>query len=98
MTKTAQTIVNLLLTAALTTSTLVLATAGAYAKAEEVNDQALTLAAADTGAKTAWVETQKDVEARIAEDLNQKTALLSEKADAKLNAQLEAKLAKTFEI
>lgn len=95
MKKTAQTIVNLLLTAVLTTSTMVLATAGA--NAGEVDDQALTLAAANIGVKTAWVETQEDVEARIADELDQKTDVLSEKANAKLDAQLEAKLAKTFE-
>lgn len=68
---------------------------GVYA--DEVNDQTLALAAADIGVKTAWVETQEDVEARIAEELDQKTDALNEQANAKLDAQLEAKLAKTFE-
>ncbi len=66
--------------------------------AEEVNDQPLSLAAADVGVKTAWVETQEDVEARISEELDQKTDVLSEKANAKLDEQLEAKLAKSFEL
>lgn len=65
--------------------------------ADEANDQALALAAADLGVKTAWVETQEDAEARIAEELDQKTDVLTEKASAKLDEQLEAKLAQTFE-
>ena len=68
---------------------------GVYA--DEANDQALALAAADIGVKTAWVETQEDVEARIAEELDQKTDALNEQANDKLDAQLEAKLAQTFE-
>ncbi len=72
-----------------------LAATGVYA--DEANDQALALAAADLGVKTAWVETQEDVEARIAEELDQKTDVLTEKASAKLDEQLEAKLAQTFE-
>ncbi len=68
---------------------------GVYA--DEPNDQALALAAADIGVKTAWVETQEDVEARIAEELDQKTDALNEQANDKLDAQLEAKLAQTFE-
>ncbi len=72
-----------------------LAATGVYA--EEANDQALALAAADLGVKTAWVETQEDAEARIAEELDQKTDVLTEKASAKLDEQLEAKLAQTFE-
>ncbi len=72
-----------------------LATTGVYA--DEANDQALALAAADLGVKTAWVETQEDAEARIAEELDQKTDVLTEKASAKLDEQLEAKLAQTFE-
>jgi hypothetical protein len=43
------------------------------------------------------VETQEDVEARIAEELDQKTDALNEQANDKLDAQLEAKLAQTFE-
>lgn len=72
-----------------------LAATGVYA--DEANNQALTLAAADLGVKTAWVETQEDAEARIAEELDQKTDALTEKASAKLDEQLEAKLAQTFE-
>ncbi len=72
-----------------------LAATGVYA--DEANDQALALAAADLGVKTAWVETQEDAEARIAEELDQKTDVLTEKASAKLDEQLEAKLAQTFE-
>lgn len=71
-----------------------LVTTGAYA--EEIKDQALALAAADIGVKTAWVETQEDVEARVAEELDQKTEVLNDKANAKLDAQLEAKLAQAF--
>ncbi len=72
-----------------------LAATGAYA--DEAKDQALALAAADIGVKTAWVETQEDAEARIAEELDQKIDALTEKAGAKLDEQLEAKLAQTFE-
>lgn len=72
-----------------------LATTGVYA--DEANDQALALAAADLGVKTAWVETQEDAEARIAEELDAKTDALNEQAGAKLDEQLEAKLAQTFE-
>ena len=68
---------------------------GVYA--DEANDQDLALAAADIGVKTAWVETQEDVEARIAEELDQKTDALNEQANDKLDAQLEAKLAQAFE-
>lgn len=71
-----------------------LATTGV--NADELKDQALTLAAADIGVKTAWVETQEDVEARVAEELDQKTEMLNEKANAILDAQLEAKLAQAF--
>jgi hypothetical protein len=94
MNKTALTFVNLSLTAALTFATLTLATAGAHA--EEINDQTLTLAAADVGVKTVWVETQEDAEARIADELTEKTDVLSEKANAKLEQKLEAKLAQEF--
>ena len=72
-----------------------LAATGAYA--DEANDQALALAAADIGVKTAWVETQEDVQARIAEELDAKTDALNERANAKLDEQLEAKLAQVFE-
>ncbi len=72
-----------------------LAATGAYA--DDANDQALALAAADLGVKTAWVETQEDVEARIADELDQKSDVLTEKASAKLDELLDAKLAQTFE-
>lgn len=72
-----------------------LAATGVYAG--EANDQALALAAADLGVKTAWVETQEDAEARIAEELDAKTDALNEQAGSKLDEQLEAKLAQTFE-
>lgn len=64
--------------------------------AEEATNTELTLAAADMGVKTAWVETQEDAEARIAEELAEKTEVLNEKANAKLEEKLEAKLAQEF--
>lgn len=64
--------------------------------ADEVANTELTLAAADLGAKTAWVETQEDAEVRIAEELTAKTDVLNEKANAKLEQKLEAKLAQEF--
>lgn len=91
MNKTAKTFVNLTLTAALTFTTLTLATAGA--RADEINDQQLTLAAADLGVKTAWVETQEDADARIAEELAAKTDALNDEVNTKLEQKLEAKLA-----
>jgi len=91
MNKTALTVVNLSLTLALTFTTLTLATAGAHAN--QINDQTLTLAAADLGVKTAWVETQEDADARIAEELTEDTNALNEKVNAALEQKLDAKIA-----
>ena len=90
MKKTALLLVNLSLAAALTLAPL--------ANANDLNDQALTLAAADLGVKATWVETQEDAEARIADELTVKEDALNDKAHAKLEEQLEAKLAKQFEL
>jgi hypothetical protein len=90
MKKTALLLVNLSLAAALTLAPL--------ANANDLNDQALTLAAADLGVKATWVDTQEDVEARIADELTAKEDALNDKAHAKLEEQLEAKLAKQFEL
>lgn len=79
---------------ALIFATLVLTATGAFA--EEATNTQLTLAAADLGVKTAWVETQEDADARIADELTEKTEVLNEKANAKLEQQLEAKLAQEF--
>lgn len=79
---------------ALIFATLVLAATGAVA--EETTNTQLTLAAADLGVKTAWVETQEDADARITEELAVKTDVLNEKANAKLEQKLEAKLAQEF--
>lgn len=79
---------------ALIFATLVLTATGAFA--EEATNNQLTLAAADLGVKTAWVETQEDADARIADELAEKTDVLNEKANAKLEQQLEAKLAQEF--
>ena len=91
MNKTALTFVNLSLTAALTFTTLTLATAGA--RANEINDQTLTLAAADVGVKTVWVETQEDADLRIAEELAEDTNALNDKVNATLEQKLDAKIA-----
>lgn len=96
MKKTALNFVNLSLAAALAFTTLTLATAGA--QANDIHNQSLTLAAADLGVKTAWVDTQEDVEARIADELTAKEDALNDKAHAKFEEQLEAKLAKQFEL
>lgn len=76
---------------ALIFATIVLTATSAFA--DEATNTELTLAAADLGVKTAWVETQEDVETRIAEELAAKTDVLNEKANAKLEQKLEAKLA-----
>lgn len=75
----------------------VLAFAG-LVNAEDVNEQSLTLAAANLGVTAAWVDTQEDVEARIADELTAKEDALNDQAQAKLEEQLEAKLAKRFEL
>ena len=79
---------------ALIFATLVLAATGAFA--DEATNPQLTLAAADVGVKTAWVETQEDADARIADELAAKTDVLNEQANAKLEQKLEAKLAQEF--
>ena len=81
---------------ALIFATLVLTATGAFA--DEATNKDLTLAAADIGVKTVWVETQEDAEARIADELTAKEDALNDKAHAKLEEQLEAKLAKQFEL
>lgn len=75
-------------------ATLLLTATGAFA--DEATNTDLTLAAADLGVKTAWVETQEDAETRIAEELAVKTEVLNDKANAKLEQKLEAKLASQF--
>lgn len=76
---------------ALVFATLLLTATGAFA--DEATNKDLTLAAADIGVKTVWVETQEDAEARLAEELAAKTDSLNEKANANLEQKLEAKLA-----
>jgi hypothetical protein len=90
MNKFAQTFVNLSLTAALTFTTLTLAISSA--RADEVNDQTLTLAAANVGTKTVWVDTQ-DADSRIADELTAKTDALNDAVHAKLEQKLEAQIA-----
>ena len=79
---------------ALIFATFVLTATGAFAN--EAANIELTLAAADLGVKTAWIETLEDAEARIAGELAAKTEVLNEKANAKLEQQLEAKIAQEF--
>lgn len=79
---------------ALIFATLVLTATSAFA--DEATNTELTLAAADLGVKTVWVETQEDAEVRIADELASKTEILNEKANAKLEQKLEAKLAQEF--
>lgn len=79
---------------ALVFATLILTATGAFA--DKGTNTELTLAAADLGVKTAWVETREDAEARIAEELAAKTDALNDKANAKLEQKLEAKLAQEF--
>lgn len=79
---------------ALIFATLALTATSAFA--DEATNTELTLAAANLGVKTAWVETQEDAEARITEELASKTEVLNEKANTKLEQQLEAKLAQEF--
>lgn len=71
---------------ALIFATLVLTATSAFA--DEPTNTELTLAAADLGVKTAWVETQEDAEARIADELTAKTEVLNEKANATLEQKL----------
>jgi ABC-type glycerol-3-phosphate transport system substrate-binding protein len=77
---------------ALALVTLLCTATGAFADQATNND--LTLAAADLGVKTVWVETQEDAELRIAEELAEKTDALNDKINAKLEQQLETKLAR----
>ncbi|WP_323813344.1 hypothetical protein [Cellvibrio sp. NN19] len=79
---------------ALIFATLILTATSAFA--DDVTNTELTLAAADLGVKTAWVETQEDAEARIADELTAKTEVLNEKANATLEQKLEAKIAQEF--
>ena len=79
---------------ALIFATLVLTATGAFA--DELTNTELTLAAADIGVKTAWVETQEDAETRIADELTAKTEVLNEKASITLEQKLEAKIAQEF--
>lgn len=79
---------------ALIFATLVLTATGAFA--DQATNTEFTLAAADLGVKTVWVETQEDAETRIAEELATKTDVLNDKANAKLEQKLEAKLAQEF--
>ncbi len=79
---------------ALIFATLVLTATSAFA--DEATNTELTLAAADLGVKTAWVETQEDAESRIADELTAKTEVLNEKANATLEQKLEAKIAQEF--
>jgi hypothetical protein len=79
---------------ALIFATLLLTAPGAFA--DEASNTELTLAVADVGVKTVWVETQEDVEARITEELANKTEILNEKANSKLEQQLEAMIAQEF--
>lgn len=64
--------------------------------ADDVTNSDLTLAAANLGVKAVWVETQEDVEARIAEELQETSIALNDKANAQFNESLEAKLEKAF--
>ncbi len=92
MKKFAQLAVNLALTVVLTSSTLFLATAGAYAS--EAEEQNLTIAAAEISAEA----TQTKTELRVTEDLAEKTEALNKNVNAKLEKQLDAKLASTFNL
>ncbi|MDF3012305.1 MAG: hypothetical protein K0Q78_509 [Cellvibrio sp.] len=76
---------------ALIFATLILTATGAFA--DEATNNQLTLAAADVGVKTAWVETQEDADARIADELSAKTDALNDQVNAKLEQKLEAKIA-----
>lgn len=95
MKKIAQLAVNLALTVVLTSSTLFLATAGAYASEAEEN---LTIAAAEISTETTWNSTQENTESDVAKDLAEKTEALNKKVNAKLEKQLDAKLASTFNL
>ena len=77
---------------ALVLITLLFTATGAVADQATNND--LTLAAADLGVKTAWVETQEDADLRITEELTEQTDALNDKINAKLEQQLEIKLAR----
>lgn len=96
MKKFAQLAVNLALTVVLTSSTLFLATAGAYAS--EAEDQSLTIAAAEISTAATWTQAQENTESDVAEDLAEKTEALNKKVNAKLEKQLDAKLASTFNL
>ncbi|PUA27619.1 MAG: hypothetical protein B0W54_13765 [Cellvibrio sp. 79] len=96
MKKFAQLAVNLALTVVLTSSTLFLATAGAYAS--EAEDQNLTIAAAEISSEATWTQVQENTKSDVAEDLAEKTEALNKKVNAKLEKQLDAKLASTFNL
>jgi hypothetical protein len=93
MKKIALTVVNLSLTAALTFSSLTLATAGVTS----VKNQGLQVTPSATDVTTpAWNASVKDAELRITEELTEKTNVLNEVANAKFEKQLAAKLATQF--
>lgn len=75
-------------------ATLALTATSAFA--DDLTNTELTLAAANLGVKTAWVETQEDAETRIADELTAKTEVLNEKASVTLEQKLEAKIAQEF--
>jgi maltose-binding protein MalE len=94
MKKIALTIVNLSLTAALTFSTLTLATAGVTSVKNQGSQ--VTLSATEASTQPAWIASVEDAELRITEDLTEKTNVLNEVANAKFEKQLAAKLATQF--
>ncbi len=60
---------------------------------EATQSDNLTLAAADLNKANSWVETKEDAELRLNEQLAEKADSLSAKINAKLEKQLEEKLA-----
>lgn len=93
MKKVALTIVNLSLTAALTFTTLTLATAGVTSTK---NQGPQVIPSALDVSSPAWNASVEDAELRISEELSEKTNALTEVANAKFEKQLAAKLATQF--
>jgi hypothetical protein len=77
---------------------LTLTSAFAFAeKGTETNTQ-FTLAAAELSVKSAWVDTEEDVQLRLEEDLSDNTDKINAKINAKLEKQLADKLARDLDL
>jgi len=80
---------------ALIFAALIVVATGAVAD-EATKTKELTIAAADVSNKTAWIETNEDVQRHLQEDVAAKTKELADAVNAGLEQKLAAKLAQDF--